>query len=302
MPGPRAASAIGPRRRVSFPDAATCPDSRFATPSDALHVLDSPTPGSRFAPARTGTADTARERLRHGLRAGRRDVVAPSTDGATVTANERIDPGTNSGAALEPAAGEAIGTDVGREGESGTDTAKTDEGVTPEPVTTTTPATPAEPPAEPLACDAPTAALQTRALELINAVRETGHDCGAAGVFAPAAPLGWDSRLEAAARVHSADMARTGNFDHTGTDGSSAGDRIEREGYAWGRWAENIAAGQGTLEAAVEGWLASPGHCRNLLAPNVRDTALVCVTNEDARYRHYWTQVFARPLETRRRP
>ena len=234
------------------------------------------------------------------------DVVAPSTDGATVTANERIDPGTNSGAALEPAAGEAIGTDVGREGESGTDTAKTDEGVTPEPVTTTTPATPAEPPVEPpvepLACDAPTAALQTRALELINAVRETGHDCGAAGVFAPAAPLGWDSRLEAAARVHSADMARTGNFDHTGTDGSSAGDRIEREGYAWGRWAENIAAGQGTLEAAVEGWLASPGHCRNLLAPNVRDTALVCVTNEDARYRHYWTQVFARPLETRRRP
>ena len=250
----------------------------------------------------------------------------PSID-EPVTEGERIDAGTIPDAAPEPIVGEAIDIDAGIGDGRGPDTlATTDEDAPPTPVTTTTPvaptapsaeplvASPVEPtveppaaspvaqPAEPLACDAPAAALQARALELINAVRADGYDCGTTGRFPPTAPLGWDSRLEAAARVHSADMARTGNFDHTGTDGSSAGDRIGREGYAWGRWAENIAAGQSTLEAAVEGWLTSPGHCRNLLAPSVRDTALVCVTNDDARYRHYWTQVFARPLETRRRP
>ena len=156
--------------------------------------------------------------------------------------------------------------------------------------------------AGPLACDAPSAALQARTLELINAARAEGRDCGTAGVFAPAGALGWDSRLEAAARTHSADMAATGNFDHTGTDGSDAGNRIEREGYAWGEYAENIAAGQDTLEAAVEGWLDSPGHCRNVMAPGVSDTALVCVSNDDARYRRYWTQVFARPVRSRSRP
>jgi len=156
--------------------------------------------------------------------------------------------------------------------------------------------------AAPVGCDAPSAEIQARALELINAARAEARACGERGDFEAAGTLGWDSRLEAAARTHSTDMAATGNFDHTGTDGSSAGDRIERSGYQWGEYAENIAAGQTSLEATVAGWLDSPGHCRNLMAPGVSDVAVACVSNEDARFRRYWTNVLARPFESRERP
>lgn len=155
---------------------------------------------------------------------------------------------------------------------------------------------------DPVGCDASPDAIRTRALELINAARAEARFCGEEAYRPAVDPLGWDARLEAAARAHSTDMATINFFDHTGSDGSSPGDRIAREGYDWRRYAENIAAGQTTLEAAVTGWLDSPGHCRNLMQADVSETAIACVADDGADYRRYWTQVFARPPSSRTRP
>jgi uncharacterized protein YkwD len=74
-----------------------------------------------------------------------------------------------------------------------------------------------------------------------------------------------DSRLDAAARNHSADMVARGYFSHTGLDGSSPSDRAQAAGYAGGA-GENIAASsRGTALSVFSLWRGSPGHNANLL-------------------------------------
>ena len=54
------------------------------------------------------------------------------------------------------------------------------------------------------------------------------------------APLVMDDRLLAAAQGHALDMATHDFVSHTGSDGSSAGERIAAAGYSDG-WGENVA-------------------------------------------------------------
>ncbi|MCS7089580.1 MAG: CAP domain-containing protein [Verrucomicrobiota bacterium] len=60
--------------------------------------------------------------------------------------------------------------------------------------------------------------------------------------LAPAAPLAMSVELLAAARRHSWDMATNRFQGHTGSDGSSPGDRINRVGYPWQMYGENVFA------------------------------------------------------------
>jgi hypothetical protein len=53
-------------------------------------------------------------------------------------------------------------------------------------------------------------------------------------------PVAMNGQLMAAARVHSQDMFVNQYQDHTGTDGSSPGDRITAQGYNWYTYGENI--------------------------------------------------------------
>lgn len=53
-------------------------------------------------------------------------------------------------------------------------------------------------------------------------------------------PLAMNAQLMAAARVHSGDMFTNQYQGHTGTDGSSPGDRITAQGYTWSTWGENV--------------------------------------------------------------
>lgn len=77
---------------------------------------------------------------------------------------------------------------------------------------------------------------------------------------------------------------------HTGTDGSSAGDRATAAGYVWQSWGENVAAGQPTLAVVMAGWMASPGHCANIMRAGFRDIGLACVKGGAGNtYRTYWT-------------
>jgi uncharacterized protein YkwD len=126
-------------------------------------------------------------------------------------------------------------------------------------------------------------------LRRINALRARGASCGARGSYAPAAAVAWNTRLHAAASGHAADMAQRNYFSHTGPAGQTLSERVAAVDYAYRLVAENIAAGQSSLDAVLAGWMASDGHCANLMHPQVREVGLACSAATGARYTSYWT-------------
>ena len=79
-------------------------------------------------------------------------------------------------------------------------------------------------------------------------------------------------------------------FSHTGANGTSAGDRITAAGYAWTTYGENIAAGQNSINQVVDGWMASDGHCANIMNPAFVDIGVVCVAGTaSTAFGTYWT-------------
>jgi uncharacterized protein YkwD len=110
------------------------------------------------------------------------------------------------------------------------------------------------------------------------------------------AALTLNPELVAAADRHSADMLNQDYFDHTGRNGSKPWDRAGAVGYAASMIGENIAAGYGSAESVVQGWINSPGHRANLL--NFRYTEMGLGYSSSAQdtgtvnYGNYWTQMF----------
>lgn len=138
--------------------------------------------------------------------------------------------------------------------------------------------------------------FQSELLRRVNAARAAGATCGREGRFAPAPPLRWNERLARAAQGHSRDMVARGFFEHTAPDGRDMAARVQAAGYDWRSVGENIAAGQTSVAAVVDGWLASDGHCANLLSPRFTEMGAACVTGgPDRRYRTTWTLDLARP-------
>jgi uncharacterized protein YkwD len=131
-------------------------------------------------------------------------------------------------------------------------------------------------------------------LNLVNNTRSRQRLCGGS-TFEPVAPLAWHCSLADAARNHSHDMSANGFFSHTGSDGLDAGYRINASGYLWRAYAENIAAGQNTVEGVTQSWLASPGHCKNIMSPSVIEMGAASAEGNGMHYSKYWTQVFAYP-------
>jgi hypothetical protein len=102
--------------------------------------------------------------------------------------------------------------------------------------------------------------------------------------------LNGDSRLHDAARGHSQDMASNNFFSHTGTGGTSPGDRIAAEGYSATAWGENIAAGFLTAESVVTAWLNSPGHRDNMRNGIFTDAGIGYIeAGANADFATYWT-------------
>jgi uncharacterized protein YkwD len=150
--------------------------------------------------------------------------------------------------------------------------------------------------ARPLLSDTPTDWRQAgqAVLAQVNEARSTARRCGEQA-FDAAPPLAWSDRLGEAAHAHSSDMARHDFFDHRGHDGSTSAERAERAGYRWRRVGENIAAGIGSAEQAVDGWLASPQHCANLMNADFTEMGAAHAIEHDSRAVIYWTQVFGTP-------
>lgn len=123
-----------------------------------------------------------------------------------------------------------------------------------------------------------------------------------------------DDALAEVARRHSADMVARDFFGHTAPGGADVNARAARRGLAcrvrvadrtlvgfgenlaqvwtYGRWREtrSVAGVRRTYEArsadgvaaeTVEGWLNSPGHRRNLLAPHATREGVGVVTRPD---------------------
>ncbi len=131
-------------------------------------------------------------------------------------------------------------------------------------------------------------------LGAVNLARSAGWTCGAT-YYPPSAPMAWNMQLAQAAAGHSTDMANNNYFSHTSFDGRSFLDRINATGYLGSYWGENIYAGGGNVAKTVDAWLASPGHCANIMNSNFREIGAACASNTSSSYGNYWTQDFAAP-------
>lgn len=121
-------------------------------------------------------------------------------------------------------------------------------------------------------------------LALVNDARARGCRCGGK-YYKPVPPLTWNNRLERAAQKHSRYMRRRNILSHAGQGGSDAGRRISAEGYDWISYGENVAAGYGSDEATIKGWLKSKGHCKNIMSPKFKEMGM-------ASSGQFYTQVF----------
>jgi uncharacterized protein YkwD len=128
--------------------------------------------------------------------------------------------------------------------------------------------------------------LNDLALARLNALRAAGLACGGTA-NPPAAPLAWSDTLARAAAGHARDMAERRRMAHAGSDGSTGGDRLQRAGYDWQQWAENLGQGVRTVDELMRLWAASPRHCENLMLPGLQDVGLACVEVGDRR--PYWS-------------
>jgi uncharacterized protein YkwD len=97
-------------------------------------------------------------------------------------------------------------------------------------------------------------------------------------------------QVTSAAQLHSDDMAAQGRMSHTGSDGSSAGDRLLAQGFAWEAWGENVAAGQRTAADVVSAWMNSSGHRPQMLG-SYRYVGVGVTAGADGVL--YWTLVVA---------
>ncbi|HVV55414.1 MAG TPA: CAP domain-containing protein [Mucilaginibacter sp.] len=126
-------------------------------------------------------------------------------------------------------------------------------------------------------------------LSRINQVRHEGCNCGGT-YMAPAPPLTWNDELADAALSHAEDMSAHNYFSHTSRNGKTAPDRIIEAGYTYKGYksfavGENIAEGQMSIAEVMDGWLKSPGHCRNLMNPQFKEVGV-------AQFNRYWVQDF----------
>jgi uncharacterized protein YkwD len=93
--------------------------------------------------------------------------------------------------------------------------------------------------------------------------------------------------LNCAADRHSADIGATQTCTHTGSDGSSPGDRVAECPGGAGWSGEIVACGQSTPRSAVDAWIGSPGHNAIMFDGGQRYIGVAMSNN-------FWTAIFDR--------
>jgi uncharacterized protein YkwD len=125
-------------------------------------------------------------------------------------------------------------------------------------------------------------ALERLAIIQVNRIR-TDNDLRA---------LREHAELSAVARSHSEDMARRGYFAHISPGGRGPADRVRSKGISYTRVAENIQVNNSDdpVTTAVEEWVNSPGHRRNILMSGITHTGMGVAADETGSV--YFTQLF----------
>jgi uncharacterized protein YkwD len=147
-----------------------------------------------------------------------------------------------------------------------------------------------------IACtDSDSEAFRETMLAVIRAARAASRMCGDSS-HQPTGLVTWNPLLKQAALSHVQDMASVNFFSHQGSDGLSVSNRADNVGYNWRAIGENIAAGQLDIAEVHQGWLDSPGHCRNIMNPLFTEVGAACVPGVDTDYGTYWAVVFGDQL------
>lgn len=118
----------------------------------------------------------------------------------------------------------------------------------------------------------------------VNVARTQPRQCGGVS-YAAVPPLSMSAVLTQAAERHAGDLSRTGRASHVGSDGSTVTQRAAAYGRPVG---ENVAAGQVDLAQVMREWLASDGHCQNVMNPYAKQFGAAC----SVAGRSVWVHVF----------
>lgn len=107
-------------------------------------------------------------------------------------------------------------------------------------------------------------------------------------------PLQANQKLANVARQYSQQMAKENFFSHTSPAGQSLVQRIKSAKINYTLVGENLFKCTNIpqpVPAAVEGWMNSPGHRKNILRPQYRETGIGVWRDGNT---YYFTQLFLR--------
>lgn len=129
-----------------------------------------------------------------------------------------------------------------------------------------------------------TTQVRSYAEEVLRLVNEERTKCGIA-------PLKLVTELMDAAAIRAEEI--TTNMSHTRPNGEPCFSLIKQGKYTVG---ENIAGGASTPAEVVDLWMHSDGHRANILNADYEELGVGYAYREDSTYKHYWVQIFKRPM------
>ena len=102
--------------------------------------------------------------------------------------------------------------------------------------------------------------------------------------------------LDRVAQAYADDMLKRSHYGHVDPEGLTVRERAYAGGYDLRFIAENLAAGQPTVDEAVDGWMKSEKHRENILSKIYTEAGFGLAIGKNKRgYQIIWVQVFGRP-------
>ena len=102
--------------------------------------------------------------------------------------------------------------------------------------------------------------------------------------------------LDRVAQAYADDMLKRSHYGHVDPEGLTVRERAYAGGYDLRFIAENLAAGQPTVEEAMDGWMKSEKHRENILSKIYTEAGFGLAIGKNKRgYQIIWVQVFGRP-------
>lgn len=124
--------------------------------------------------------------------------------------------------------------------------------------------------------------VRQQVIELTNQIRRANN----------LPPLKRNDNLQAAADWITQDNASHNTLSHTDSLGRSIDQRFPAFGYNYALAAENLAAGNTTPDAVMDGWMNSDGHRDNILRVDLCEIGAGYTYQSTTTYQHYWSQTF----------